>query len=54
MKDFGDLMEVEFKGDAIAEFDKIFEILNKFNIFKENANYEGIQMLIKKKRNKGE
>ena len=54
VKDFGDLIEVEFKGDEIAEFDKIFEILNKFNIFKENANYEGIQMLIKKKRNKGE
>lgn len=49
--DFGEILEVEFKGDDISKFDKIFDILKDFNIYKKDANYEGIQMLMKKKLN---
>lgn len=49
VKDLGELLEVEFKGKDATQFDNIFEILSSYNISKSDVNYDGIQMLMKKK-----
>ena len=51
VENLGEILEIEFKGTDISKFDDIFENLKSFEIFKDNANYEGIQMLMKKKLN---
>lgn len=49
VKNLGELLEVEFKGCDLDKFDEVFEILSKYNISKTDANYDGIQMLMKRK-----
>lgn len=49
VKDLGELLEVEFKGSDPSKFDEVFEILSKYSISKSDVNYDGIQMLMKKK-----
>lgn len=56
VKDFGELLEVEYKGLDESKFDEIFDVLSLFDITKENITYEGIQKLVmnKKINKKGE
>ena len=56
VKNLGELFEIELKSDDELKFDEIFEVLNEFGIKKSDANYEGIQTLMKKSldKNKGE
>ena len=49
VKNLGEFVEIEFKGKDESKFDEIFLTLSQFGIFKENANYDGIQKLMKQK-----